>query len=274
MRIRQNFWAGMAAGGLILFAAACNETRDTGAVTTETSSGSNTAPNAEGVEERDNALVRVVNAIPGGSASVYADTMLAFGNLAYKGVSEWKEMPDDYYGFRVTSSGATVRGDSLAENREKLSNGGHYTIIALPDEDPSDSEADEYGELRVLDDELKPLTDGKARVRFINAIAGLDDEISVYPAGSDNALVDGVNYKMEAGWNEEDPWQGTLEVRTEDRSAPLATIENVNLEAGKSYTFVFAGRANAVEVIKVVDEVHEDPDTDDGMPDDRTEEQH
>lgn len=270
MRISHTLRAGLAAAGAIVLMSACNETRDTGSVTTETASGTNTAANAEIVEERDNALVRVVNAIPGGAASIYADQNIAFGNVAYKSVSDWKEMPDDYYGFRVTSAGGTVASDTLAENREKLSNGGHYTIIAIPENDVSDSEKNEYGELRVLDDELKPLTNGKARVRFVNAIVGSEDEISVFPKGSDNALVNGVNFKHEAGWNDEDPWTGTLEVRTENKKTLLATIPNVNLEAGKSYTFVFAGKAPKVEVIKFVDNVHQDPDTDDGMPDDRT----
>ncbi len=76
---------------------------------------------------------------------------------------------------------------------------------------------------------------------------------------------------MEAGWNEEDPWSGTLEVRTEDRKSPLATVPNVNLEAGKTYTFVIAGTPNKVEVIQIKDSVARDPDADDAMPDNRTE---
>jgi len=256
------------AGGVVALAAACNETRDTGAVTTTTDQGTSNAPAAENVEERDNALVRVVNAIPGGAVSIFAGDSLAFSNVAYKSTTEFKEMPDDYFGFRIVRPGGDVKENTLAENREKLSNGGHYTIVAIAD---TDDDADSFGELRVLDDELKPLTSGKARVRFINAVAGLSDEISIFPRGSTNALVDGVNFKNEAGWNEEDPWKGTLEVRTENRKAPLATIPNVNLEAGKTYTFVIAGTASKVEVIQWTDTVHPDPDIDDGIPDNRTE---
>lgn len=259
---------GLVASGALLLAAACNETRDTGAVTTTTNEGTSTTPTAEAVEERDNALVRVVNAIPNQTTSIYAGDSLAFANVAYKSVTDFKEMPDDYFGFRVVKPGANVQDNTLAENREKLSNGGHYTIVAIAD---TDDDADSFGELRVLDDELKPITNGKARVRFVNAVAGLDDEISVFPRGSENALVDGINFKMEAGWNEEDPWRGTLEVRTEDRKSPLATISGVNLEAGGTYTFVIAGTPNKVEVIQVKDQVARDPDADNAMPDNRTE---
>lgn len=259
---------GMLAGGLIAFAGACNETRDTGAVTTEKEGGTSTTPTAEVVEERDNALVRVVNAMPGGAASIFAGDSLAFGNVAYRAVTDWKEMPDDYFGFRVVNAGARSDDDALAENREKLGNGGHYTIIALPDDE---GDADDDGTLRVLDDDLKPITSGQARVRFVHAVSGLNDELSVFARGSDNALVDGVNFSREAGWNEEDPFRGTLEVRTEDAKRPLATIPNVNLEAGKSYTFILTGKPANVEVIQFADVVAHDADRDDGVPDDRVE---
>lgn len=257
---------GMLAGGLIAFAGACNETRDTGAVTTEKEGGTSTTPTAEVVEERDNALVRVVNAMPGGAASIFAGDSLAFGNVAYRAVTDFKEMPDDYFGFKVVNAGARSDDDALAENREKLGNGGHYTIIALPDDE---ADADDDGSLRVLDDDLKPITDGKARVRFVHAISGLDDEIDIYVRGTDNPLVDGVGYSVEAGWNEEDPVKGTLEVRRENSATVLATIPNVDLAAGKSHTYIFTGTPSKVEVIHFMDSVALDPDRDDGVPDDR-----
>ena len=258
---------GMLAGGLIAFAGACNETRDTGAVTTEKEGGPSTTPTAEMVEERDNALVRVVNAMPGGAASIYAGDSLAFGNVAFRAVTDWKEMPDDYFGFKVVNAGARADDDALAENREKLGNGGHYTIIALPDDD---GDADDDGTLRVLDDDLKPITDGKARVRFVNAIAGVE-EIDVYVRGNDNPLVDGVGHGVEAGWNEEDPITGTLIVRAENSETALATVPNVDLQAGKSHTYIFTGSPTKVEVIHFSDSVALDPDRDDAVPDDRAE---
>lgn len=64
--------------------------------------------------------------------------------------------------------------------------------------------------LRVLDDELKPVSPDKARVRVINAIPG-DKEISVFVRGRADPLFDGINFKSEAGWNEFDPIAGNLE---------------------------------------------------------------
>jgi hypothetical protein len=106
-------------------------------------------------------------------------------------------------------------------------------------------------------------------VRFVHAIAGLDDEIDVFVRGNDNPIVDGVGYSTEAGWNEEDPMQGTLLVRRENSETALATIPNVNLEAGKSYTFILTGTPTKAEVIQFTDNVAMDPDRDDAVPDDR-----
>lgn len=258
--------SGLVMGGALIFAAACNETRDTGTITTKTNEGTTSAPNAEVVEERDNALVRVVNAIPGTPTTIYAGDSLAFDNVPYKGTTEFREMPDDYFGFKVVKPGGSVKDNAIAENREKLSNGGHYTIVAIAD---NDDDADSFGELRVLDDDLKPMTNGKARVRFINAVAGLKDEISVFRRGNTDALVDGVNFKHEAGWNDEDPWSGTLEIRTEDAKKLLATVPNVKFAAGETYTYVITGTPTKVEVITIEDTVNKDPDKDDAMPDDR-----
>ena len=59
-------------------------------------------------------------------------------------------------------------------------------------------------------------------MRFINAVPGLDTDINVIRSGDDEALVEGVNYGNEAGWNDEDPWTGALEVRLDGKETALA----------------------------------------------------
>jgi hypothetical protein len=245
MRNNTKIW-GLVAGAAVLVAG-CNESRDTGAVTSKTSAGTSVAPPAEAVEERDNALVRVVNALPGGAVNIYAGDSAAFGNVAYKTATSFKEMPDDFFGFKVVKGANT--DNPLAENREKLSNGGHYTVIALPEEGDAGK-----ANLRVLDDELKPLTDGKARIRVVNAAAHAG-EVSVYVRGKADALFDGINFKNEAGWSEIDPFKGTLEIRPEGKKNVLASIPSVNVQAGHSYTFVVAGKPGKLDIIKIDDNV-------------------
>jgi uncharacterized lipoprotein len=60
---------------ILLLAAACSsEPKQTQPVTTKTDNGNSTAPPAREVEQRDKALVRVINTVPGNvSVDVFAD---------------------------------------------------------------------------------------------------------------------------------------------------------------------------------------------------------
>jgi hypothetical protein len=239
--------ASMLAGAAVLLTAGC-ERRETGAVTSRTGEDTASTASAEAVESRDMALVRVVNAIPGTSqVVVFAGDSAAFSGVSYKTATMFREIPDDRFNFKLGSP-----DKPLAENRENLMGGGHYTIVAMPDAGGADKR-----NLRVLDDGLKPVSPEKARVRVINAIPG-DLEISVYVRGREDPLFDGINFKSEAGWSEFDPIAGTLEVRPEGKKNVLASQPNVKLEGGKSYTFVVAGTAAKPDIIKIEDDVARD----------------
>jgi len=247
MRTLTRFHAALLAGGMLTVTGACNETRDTGSVTTRAGGKTTTAPAAEVVEERDRALVRVVNAIPSGPVTVHAGDSAAFTGVAYKSATDYREIPDDMFDFQIRAGGAGT--EALAHNREKLQDGGHYTIVALPAEDGQNER-----NLRVLDDDLKPVTSGKARVRFINAVPG-DMDVDLFISGREDPLFDGVNFKMEGGWDEFDPISGTLAARPDNKSTRLASLGNVKLEAGKSYTFLLTGRSGKYELVKIEDQV-------------------
>jgi hypothetical protein len=248
MRTFSEFRASIIAGGMVLFAAGCNGSRDTGAVSSKTAQGTSEAPSAEAVENRDMALIRVVNAIPGEAPVViFAGDSAAFSGVGYKKATGFREIPDDRFNFKLGSA-----DQPLAENRENLNDGGHYTIVAMPDAGGADKR-----NLRVLDDDLKPVTPEKARVRVINAIPG-DLEISAYVRGRPDPLFDGVNFKSEAGWSEFDPIAGTLEIRPEGKKNVLARQPNVKLEGGKSYTFIVSGTATKPDIIVIEDEVARD----------------
>src|SRR4051812_20418526 len=127
MRSR-GFYAGMLAGGAVLLAAGCKNNRDTGAVTTRTQQGTSSAPSSDAMENRELALVRVVNAIPGEPALViFAGDSTAFSGVGYKKATAFREIPDDRFNFKLGSP-----DKPLVENHEKLSVGGHYTIVAMP----------------------------------------------------------------------------------------------------------------------------------------------
>jgi hypothetical protein len=247
MRNSTRFQAGLLVAGLVSLTAACNESRDTGTVTTRTGEKTTSAPPAEAVEERNMALVRVVNAIPSGPVTVWAGDSAAFAGVAYKSATAYREIPDDMFDFQIRTGGPGT--EALAHNREKLQDGGHYTVIALPAENDQAER-----NLRVLDDDLKPMTSGKARVRFINGMPG-DTDVDLFIGGREEPLFDGVNFKVEGGWKEFDPISGNLVVRPDNKSTRLASLPNVKLEAGKSYTFLLTGRAGKHELVKIEDQV-------------------
>lgn len=241
----RGLYTGLLAGGLVFLAGACKGSRDTGAVSTKTAEGTSTAPAADLAESKDVALVRVVNAIPaGGPVTILAGDSTAFSGVGYKTATPFREIRDDQLKFKLGSA-----EHPLAENRENLSGGGHYTIVAMPDAGGADKR-----NLRVLEDDLQPVAPEKARVRVINAVPG-DLEISVFVRGREDALFNGVNFKSEAGWDNIDPVAGTLEIRPEGKKNVLASLPNVKFEGGKSYTFVVAGTPTKPEIIRIEDDV-------------------
>jgi len=232
---------------------ACREARETGTVTSRSSSGASTAPSAERMEKRDRALVRVINAVPGASSvNLYAGDSVAFSNVPYKTVTPFKQVATNGADWQLKSG---PNAEPLAENREAMQDGGHYTIVAMPDEGGADKR-----NLRVLNDEFHPMPGDKARIRFINAVPG-DDNVSLRLRGFKDALFDDVAFKREAGWKEVDPFSGTLEVRGKDKAGVIATLKDVKVQGGRSYTFVASGRPGKVSIIRVEDDVKPAVDT-------------
>jgi len=241
---------GMLAGGALLFGTACDKTKDTGAVTTTTATGTTTTPATEVAETHGTASVRVVNADPAlKTAVVYAGDSTAFTGVAYKQTTAFKELPDDMFNFKVAAPGQGP-DSAMGDNHEKLMTGGRYTLIAFADEGSPGTKAN----VRVLNDELQPVTNGKARVRFINAAANAG-ELDLVARGQKDAIFEGVNFRNEAGWKDVDPMSGTLVVRPQHKQNVVATIGNEKLEAGKSYTYIVTGKPGALTVIKFRDDV-------------------
>ena len=244
------FHAGILGVGALVFAAACNESRDTGAVTSKSGGTTSSAPAAEAVENHDLALVRVVNALPGGAPiNISAGDSTAFAAVPYKTATPYRQIADDAFNFKLRTDGAGTGTDPLAENRENLNDGGHYTIVAMPDQGGADK-----ANLRVLDDELKPITDGKARVRFINAIPG-DRDVDVILKGRAEPLFDGVSFKTEAGWSEVAPVSGGLEIRPDGKETVLAKTWECQPRERPELHVCFTGRSGKYEVISITDDV-------------------
>jgi len=235
--------------GFLLLAAACSresaQTQDTR--TSSSESGKSTAPASADFNQRDNALVRVVAAIPDGrSVDILADDRVVFPDLGYKTVTQYRELPDDRFTFRVRPAGQ-VGSKPLAENSEGLSSGSHYTLVAY---DKPDGKA----ELVAFSDNLTPPPNGKAKVRIIHAAPEIG-EVDVYAVGRDT-LFSGVNSGTESSYSEVDPMEVILQIRPEGKQDALLNINKVRFEAGSVYTIVVVGHAQRsprLEAIRIED---------------------
>jgi Domain of unknown function (DUF4397) len=242
-------WKGRPVVAALLLAAGCDQTRDTRSVTSRAGDATSSAPGSEAASERNVALVRAVNAIPGNAqVNIWAGDSVAFKDVGYKAATDYREIPNHMFKFQLRGPGADTT--PLAVSRENLSGGAHYTIVALPGDDPKKRKQN----LRVLTDDLKPVAAAVTRVRFVNG-SGTADDVDVVLRGREEPLFKGVNFKSEAGWKEVEPMAGSLEIRRDRRPGTIASLGNVRLEGGRSYTLVLSGKPGKYELIRIEDQV-------------------
>jgi len=220
----------------LLLAAACSsEPKQTQPVTTKTDSGTSTAPPAREAEQRDNALVRVLNTVPGNvSFDIFADNQKVFASVGFKNVTPYKELPGDRHSFRVRQAGHDT-AQPVAENSEGLSGGKHYTLVVMPGTNDKTT-------LYVVNDNITAPPADKAQVRVIHASPDAG-EIDVVDKQANKKLFSGVNFEKDTSYMNVDPMKTTLEVRQEGQEKPIGTLANANFEKGKFYTIVVTGYA-------------------------------
>lgn len=227
---------GIFTGAVIVAAvfAGCRDAQTDKEVTTRSSGGdAAVSMSGDSADKRGLALVRVVNAVPGEPRLVVrADRDHQLTAAEYRKVTEYQPIDRNWVTFEIGTASDTVF-QPLATNREMLTDGHRYTIVVMRDS------AKNY-ETRVLRDEISDDT-ANARVRLIHAARGVD-EVNLVRRGAD-AVVEGVNPTMEAGFVAVDPWTGTLEVRAESGNRLLLAIPNVSLQGGRSYTIVLTRNA-------------------------------
>jgi hypothetical protein len=232
-------------GAVLLFMAACmSESERTEPVTTTTDKGTSSAPSANEAEQRDMALVRFVQALPDvGRVDAFVGNNKEFSNVSYKSVTPYKEVSDAQEQFALRPAGQDS-AQPLAENREGIRGGDHYTAIAMPATDGKPT-------LRVISDSLTPPPDGKASLRIVNAAPG---EVNVFLGNETSASFAGVNSQTVTFYKEVDPMRTTIEVRPQGKPDVLLTVPNVTLEPGHIYTYVIAGKPSGrLEAIKIDD---------------------
>lgn len=228
---------------LLLGSVACNgaETRSA-AVTTSSPAGTSTAPSSNSAASRDEALVRVVHAIPNGPAmDLYAGDLVLFDAIKFKSVSSYRAVDGKRYAFALRPAGMT-NAKPLSSNTEGLEDGGYYTVFALPGEDRTP-------QLRVASDKLDRPAEGKARLRVVHGGDGVGS-IDIHAPGLATALLDNVAFQSVSDYTDVAPINGQIEVRADGSPTPVVMLPNAHLEAGRFYTMMVVGSSKGAPALE------------------------
>ena len=234
----------LAAAVLVLAAACSNEPKQTQSVATKTDSGTSTAAPAKEVAQRNNALVRVINAAPSTSAvDVFADDQKTFEAVSFRHVTPYKELPDTRHTFRVRQAGKDSE-QPIAENSEGLSGGKHYTILIMPGTNDKTT-------VSVIDDNIAAPPADKAEVRVIHASPDVG-EVDIVDKSANTKLFSGINFERETSYTAVNPTKTTLEIRQEGQDKSILTVPAANFEKGKYYTIVVTGNSKGMPKLQAV----------------------
>lgn len=247
--MRRREWAlgALVMGAMVLGGCGSKNKTTEQPTTTATSAGdTSAAPSGKDAAKRDKALVRFVNAVPGGPVyDLWFGDKKFFSSVQYKSITPYDELPGERAEFRLRAAGEDT-AEPLDKNSEGLSDGKRYTIVAMPKNGGGVT-------LKANNDDLSAPPAGKAKVRVVHAAPGIG-EVDVMPAGNNDAMFGGVNVDTTSSYKNVDPFGGTLEVRRNKRVA--FTISNVKMDAGKIYTIVvLGGGQNKVDALVVEDQL-------------------
>ena len=231
---------------LLITGSACEqaETRSA-AVTTSSPAGNSTAPSAIAAASRDEALVRVVHAIPNAAAmDVFAGDLVVFDAVTFKSVTSYRALDGKRYSFALRPAGMT-NAKPLSSNTEGLEEGRYYTVFALPGDGRT-------AHLRVVTDTLDRPADGKARLRIVHGGNGVGN-VDVHASGAASALFTNVAFQSVTGYQDVAPVNGRIDVRRVGETNPVVLLPNAHLEAGRFYTMVVVGSARPAETAATAD---------------------
>jgi hypothetical protein len=194
---------------------------------------------ARTAEENDQALVRIVHAIPQAPpADVYTGDQKAFSGVQFGEATAYKPVPEEAFKLTLKAAGAEPP-PVMIEAQPSVDPGGRYTVLAMPDRDGA-------ARIDVFPDELTTPAPDKALVRVIHA-APEAGSVAVYSArqAADPEIED-VDYAAPARYEEVVP--GDVSVSIEARTPAVkpapskapAVVTQARIEPGKTYTLVVA----------------------------------
>jgi uncharacterized protein DUF4397 len=240
---------------LALAAQACSKSDNT-RVKSQAGGEATVSPSTDSAKAHNEALVRVVNAIPGsGAIDVYAGDQQKFTKVEFKNATPYETLTENTPNFKVVRAGAPD-STPLATEMAIARDGHFYTIVALGAVGSPDS-ADHKVALDVMRDDLVPGDSTKARIRVFNAASGSGDlDVFVEGQKDKDPLFNDVDVKDDDGFKDVAPGKMTLIVRPNDNANTLLRMP-VELKAGQSLTLVLAHptpTSKGIVGIKITDE--------------------
>ena len=211
----------------MLALAACGKARNESTVETTSAGGRTASPSGTDAANRGVTLVRFVNVLPGAAnTSLVSNDQTLFASVPYRNVTQYVEIDPNVARLSLRVAG---RDSTVAENREIVGDGAHYTVVAYNDDEGAPK-------LRVLRDELQP-EPGKAKLRIVQAAADIP-KVQVAFQGAPEPVFSDVELGREAGFTNVDPTRQPIVIRRDARSGPLLTITRLPLDSGHAYTVV------------------------------------
>jgi len=175
-------------------------------------------------------------------------TTKLFSGLEKNLISKYLDVPAERHEFQLRG---TSLEKPLAQNSEGLDAGKHYTVVAFEDLTKKSPEPT----LRVVNDDTDAPKEGKAKVRIIHAAPGMEG-IEVYASGRKDKLASESRFTTASSWQEVDPTDTNIEIRTTNDKEGIVRLPNFHLEAGKLYTFVVTGgekNATRLRAVPIID---------------------
>ena len=189
-----------------------------------------------------NALVRLVNADPGGKGvDILRDNEKLFSDVSYKSITAYSEAPRGRQPISLRWADGT---ENVSASHRELIPGRHYTLVALPKEMGGTR-------LAVFSDSLGLLEPGETRVRVINATTEVDD-LDLFIAGTKNHLLHGIDAGTATSTSFADMEPGSVEIRSPSQAAPTL-VGKFEVEGDRFYTFIVTGTASNLDVVQIVD---------------------
>jgi len=206
---------------------------------------------AQSAERKDQALVRVIHALPQApQADVYAGSQKAFDGVKFGTATAYKPVVEEQFTLALKSTGQ-LDGPAMLEAKEGVDAGRRYTVLAMADRDGG-------GKLDVVTDEVEAPKSGKAMVRVIH-VAPQAGAVDIYATGKkDDPVVDDVDYGSMPTYHEVDPTDLNVEVAAKpsgpvtSKERAAAVVEKPNLEPGKTYTLVVAPSDEPGKPVKLI----------------------